>query len=176
MIYFCQIWTFISLNRYTGIINMTVFNLTLEMKIHSMLLEVVTNHGNLKRANFLKVPKVVMFKVRNDLKASNRDMSSVAKRKKYCIESNIIRMVKFVQQINESHCQVPDMFVKPWIKSLTQKRQYIFQQDLTFFDILPYMYWFETFGLMRLYKGQLWGWEPFCLIIMKPLHQSLQNF
>lgn len=80
---------------------MATSNHTQEMKRHAVLVALAANHSDSEIANFFKVARSFVFKVRNELKASGGDVLSVAKRKKHSKRSDVVRTAEFIQQVQD---------------------------------------------------------------------------
>lgn len=97
---------------------MTSSNQTREMKRHAVLVALAANHSDSEIANFFKVARSFVFKVRNELKASGGDVSSVAKRKKHSKRSDIIRTAEFIQQVQDIILNSPSKSMRAIAKQL----------------------------------------------------------
>lgn len=75
--------------------------LTQEMKRRAALVALAAKHRNLDIAIFLNVSSPSVFKVREQLSDSDREVASVAKRKRHLQRSDVVRTAEFVQLVQD---------------------------------------------------------------------------
>ena len=92
--------------------------LTKEMKRHAVLVALAANHSDSEIASFLKVARSFVFKVRNEVEASDGDLSLVAKRKKHSKRSDIKRTEEFVQNVMDIIKEDPSKSMRAIAKQL----------------------------------------------------------
>ena len=73
--------------------------LTHEMKRHAVIVAIMAQHTDLQIAQFLKVARSFVYKVRKELEVSDGKISAVAKRKKSQERSDSIRTPEFIQHV-----------------------------------------------------------------------------
>ena len=69
------------------------------MKRHVIIVAIHANYSDLEISQFLKVARSFVYKVRQELEASDGNVESVAKRKKHEARSDRVRTLHFVQQV-----------------------------------------------------------------------------
>ncbi|KYQ51498.1 hypothetical protein ALC60_09371 [Trachymyrmex zeteki] len=82
------------------------------MKRHAVIIAIHANHSDLEISQFLKVARSFVHKVRRELEASDDNVKSIAKRKKYEARSDRVRTSQFVQQVQGIIDKDPSKFIR----------------------------------------------------------------
>ena len=97
---------------------MADIKLTLQMKRHAIIIALKSEHSDLEIANFLKVARSFVHKVRKELEASDGNVSPVAKRKKHCQRSDTTRTPEFIRHVQNIIDEDPRKTIRSIAKDL----------------------------------------------------------
>ncbi|XP_052832121.1 uncharacterized protein LOC128247010 [Octopus bimaculoides] len=73
-----------------------------EMKRHAVIMVIKAELSNLKIAQFLKVARSFVYKIRKELEAKDENVSSASNRKKHRRRTDTFRTPKFIQQVKQT--------------------------------------------------------------------------
>lgn len=93
--------------------------LTQEMKRHAVLVALHAEHSDLEIANFLKVSRQFVYKVRNELVGASGDVNLVSTRKSHSPRSGAIRSPEFVEEVQKIIDDDPGKSMRAIAKSLS---------------------------------------------------------
>lgn len=95
------------------------FELTQEMKRHAVIVASAAGHSDFEISNFLNVARSFVNKIRKECLASDRNVSSISKRKTHSSRSDIVRNINFVQKVQDVIHESPGTSMRNIAKRLS---------------------------------------------------------